>query len=99
MKIEMFGNRVLVLVQHEPKQSSIVQPESAMRAEVLKGTVVSVGPGKLSANGTALKAPVELGQQVWFSNAIQRGELKIDGQLYVMVDGDDLLGVEDANAH
>lgn len=92
MNIRALNNRVFV--KRDEKQtetdSGIVLTDKAA-SKPLRGTVVSVGPGKILDNGQLVPPPVEVGDSVLFG-ARAGEELEVsDDEVYVVLTGDELL--------
>ncbi len=93
VKITPLGDRVLVK-RLEPQQKTkggIVLPDSAQE-KPKEGEVIAVGPGKLLDNGTRVKPNVQTGNKIIFTSYAGT-EVKLDGDEYLIMREDDILGV------
>lgn len=90
-KIRPLGDRVIVtrIVEHKTA-GGIVIPETAGE-KPQRGTVLAVGPGKYE-NGTLRTLDLKAGDEVLFGK-YSGTEVKIDGQDYLVMREDDILGV------
>ena len=92
MKLVPLGDRVVIkqLVAEETTKSGIVIPgqnkEKPQQAEV-----IAVGPGGM-VEGKEVKMEVSVGQTVIFSKYAGT-EVKIDGEVYIIVKQSDILAV------
>jgi len=93
MKVKPLSDRVLLQrVDAESKTAGgIVLPDTA-KEKPQKGTVISVGKGKVLDDGTVRKVEVKKGDVVLFSSYAGT-EVKIDGKEYLIVGESDILGV------
>lgn len=93
MNFKPLGERALVqLVEREEKTASgIVLPDTA-KDKPQTATVVSVGEGKLDDKGQRVPLEVSAGDVIVFAK-YSGTEIKLDGEDYMILDGDDILGV------
>jgi chaperonin GroES len=93
MKIRPLHDRVVVKRWEEEKTSpgGIVIPDTA-KEKPIKGEVVAVGTGKLLNNGEARALDVKAGDKVLFGKYAGT-EVKIDGDDYLILREDDIMGV------
>ena len=92
--ITPLGDRVLIEVveKGEETRSGIIIPKTPEEGggAVHTGTVIAVGPGRETDNGTLIKPKVEAGQKVAFS----WGEkIEVGGKEYHLVGESSLLGI------
>ncbi len=86
-------DRVLVkrIEEQEQKVGGIIVPDSA-KEKPLQAQVVAVGSGRVLDNGSRVEPAVKAGDRVlvgkWSGT-----EVKIDGEEYVIVKEDELLGI------
>ena len=97
MKIQPLADRILVT----PTEAETVSPAGIHLVEHAKqkpqtGVVVAVGPGKMLEDGTERVPDVEPGDKIIFG---QYGgtEVTLDGETYLMMTADDVLGVIEEN--
>lgn len=93
MKIRPLHDRIVVKRWEEEKTSpgGIVIPDTA-KEKPIKGEVVAVGTGKLLDNGEARALDVKAGDKVLFGKYAGT-EVKIDGNDYLILREDDIMGV------
>ncbi|HHJ40483.1 MAG: co-chaperone GroES [Methylothermaceae bacteria B42] len=96
MKIRPLHDRVVVKRWEEEKTtpSGIVIPDTAAEKPI-KGEVVVVGNGKLLENGELRPLDVKEGDKVLFGKYAGT-EVKIDGQEYLIMNEDDIVGIFEA---
>jgi len=92
MKIKPLSDRVVikVLEAEEKTASGIVLPDKA-KEKPQEAEVIAVGNGKLLENGTREEMDLQVGDRILFSKYAGT-EVKIDGQEYLIVRQDDILG-------
>jgi len=93
LKLQPLGDRV-VLEREESQRTTaggIVLPDTA-KDKPARGTVVSVGDGKLLDDGTRSKPQVKAGDRVLFSS-YAGDEFKIGDQELLLMREDDILAV------
>lgn len=93
MKVVPLGENLVVkrLEADETTPGGIVLPDTARRAP-LEGRVLSVGDGKLLANGTRAAHEVGEGDRVLLRN-YAGNEVVVDGQELLIVSEDDILAI------
>jgi len=91
--IRPLQDRVLVQrVEAEDKTASgIIIPDTA-KEKPQEGKVVAVGPGKRLDNGSIQEMGVKKGDNILFSK-YGGTEVKVDGEDYMIMREDDILGV------
>lgn len=93
MKIRPLNDRLLVqrLEEEEKTAGGIIIPDSA-KEKPAEGKVVAVGPGKVNDSGDRVALQVKEGDVVLFSK-YGGTDVKIDGEDYLIMREDDVLGV------
>ncbi|MDD4028529.1 MAG: co-chaperone GroES [Caldisericia bacterium] len=93
MNIRPLGDRVVVkaLDAEETTKGGIILPDSAKEKQQ-KGKVLAVGNGRILDNGTRVPLDIREGDTVLYSK-YGGTEVKIDGELYLIVNERDILGV------
>ena len=93
MPVRPLEDRILVKpLEAETKTASgIFLPESA-KEKPMQGKVVTTGPGKLLDNGERVKPGVKKGDVVVYGK-YSGTEVKIDGDEFVILREDDILGI------
>lgn len=92
MKIRPLGDRVVIkrLEAEETTKSGIVLPGSAKEKPQM-ATVVAVGPGGY-VDGKEVKMELKVNDKVFFSK-YSGNEVKLDGEEYLILKQDDVLGI------
>jgi chaperonin GroES len=96
MKIRPLNDRILVkrLEGEEKTAGGIIIPDSA-KEKPAEGEIVAVGPGKLNDAGERVAIDVAVGDRVLFSK-YGGTEVKLDGEDFLIMREDDILGVVQA---
>jgi len=91
--IRPLGDKVLVkrLDAEETTLGGIVLPDSA-KEKPKRGTILSVGEGRLLDNGKRQALQLSEGEQVLFSSYAGT-EVKVDGEEMIIMDESDILAV------
>ena len=77
--------------EQEMKKGGIIIPDSA-KEKPQEGKVVALGTGKVDDNGKKLDFTVKEGNKVLISK-YGGTEIKIDGETYLIMREDDILGI------
>jgi chaperonin GroES len=93
MNIRPLHDRIIVerLEEETTTASGIIIPDSAKEKPV-QGSVIAVGKGKVTEDGKVLPLDVKVGDTVLFGK-YSGTEVKIEGNEYLMMREDDVLGV------
>ena len=93
MKIRPLNDRILVkrLEGEEKTAGGIIIPDSA-KEKPAEGGIVAVGPGKVNDNAERVAMDVAVGDRVLFSK-YGGTEVKLDGEDFLIMREDDILGV------
>ncbi len=93
MNLKPLGDRVIVKVLEEEEKTSsgIVLPDKA-KEKPQEGEVKAIGPGRVLDDGKRLEMDVKVGDKVVYSKYAGT-EIKIDGEEYLILRQDDILGV------
>ena len=93
MKIRPLHDRVIVhrLEEEEKTKGGIIIPDTA-KEKPQEGKVIAVGAGKILENGTKLTLDVKVGDKILFGK-YSGTEIKIEGEEFLMMREDDILGV------
>ena len=91
--IRPLQDRVLVqrVEAEDMTASGIIIPDTA-KEKPQEGKVVAVGPGKRLDNGSIQEMGVKKGDKIFFSK-YGGTEVKVDGEVYMIMREDDILGV------
>ena len=93
VNIKPLGDRVLVkpLEEKEVKKGGIIIPDTA-KEKPQEGQVVALGTGKRDEDGKLIEFTVKKGDKVLISK-YGGTEVKIDGDTYLIMREDDILGI------
>jgi chaperonin GroES len=96
MKIRPLQDRVIVerTAEEEQTKGGIIIPDSA-KEKPQEGKVVAVGKGKLSDEGKLIPLSVKAGDKILFGKYAGT-EVKLNGNEYLIMREDDILGVLEA---
>lgn len=96
MNIRPLHDRIVIRRMDEERTTSggIVLPDTATEKPI-QGEVVAVGKGKRLETGDIIKPDVQVGDRVLFGK-YSGTEVKIDGQDFVVMREDDIMGVIEA---
>jgi chaperonin GroES len=91
--IKPLNDRLIVSREQKEEMTAggIVLPESA-KEKPIKGRVMAVGQGRRLDNGEIIPLQVKEGQTVMFGKYAGT-EIKLDGQEYVVLREDDVIGI------
>ena len=92
-KVRPLHDRVIVrrLDEEEKSAGGIIIPDSA-KEKPIQGEVIAAGNGKIMENGDVRPLEVKAGDRVIFSKYAGT-EIKLDGDEFLMMREDDLLGI------
>ncbi|WP_432823667.1 co-chaperone GroES [Trichloromonas sp.] len=93
MNIRPLQDRIIVKrIEEETKTAGgLIIPDSA-KEKPMMGMVIAAGNGKKTDDGKVLALDVKVGDKVLFGKYAGT-EIKVDGQEYLMMREDDILGV------
>ena len=93
VNIRPLGDRVLVqsIEEQEVKKGGIIIPDTA-KEKPQEGKVVALGTGKRDEDGKLIEFTVKKGDKVLISK-YGGTEVKIDGESYLLMREDDILGI------
>jgi chaperonin GroES len=96
MKIRPLYDRIVVkrIEEQETTRSGIIIPDSAQE-KPQEAEVVAVGHGKRLEDGTLVALNVKVGDRILFGK-YSGNDIRVDGQEYLIMREDDVLGVLDA---
>jgi chaperonin GroES len=99
MEIRPLYDRIVVKrieqQQDEKTASGLIIPDSA-KEKPQEGEVVAVGKGKRLEDGKVVALDVQVGDRILFGK-YSGSEIKIDGQEYLIMREDEVLGVLDSS--
>ena len=98
MNLRPLGDRVLVKRVEEAEQirGGIIVPDTA-KEKPQEGEVLAVGNGKLLDNGQRIAIDLKAGDKILFGKYAGT-EIKLDGDEYLILREDDVLGVVETTA-
>ena len=93
MKIHPLGDRILIkrLEEEEQVSGGIIIPDTA-KEKPQEAEVVAVGPGRRGDDGDLIAMDVQPGQRVLVGK-YAGNEIEVDGEEYVILSEDDVLGI------
>jgi chaperonin GroES len=93
MRLKPLQDRILVQrVEEETKtKGGIIIPDTA-KEKPAEGKVVAIGSGKIGEDGKKIAIELKVGDRILFGKYAGT-EVKIDGQEYLIMREDDVLGV------
>lgn len=93
MTIKPLADRVVVkpVEEQEVKQGSIIIPDTA-KEKPMQGTIVAVGPGKISDNGAKIEMSVKVGDRVLYGK-YSGTEVTIDKEDYLIMRESDIFAI------
>ncbi|MCI0620681.1 MAG: co-chaperone GroES [Acidobacteria bacterium] len=93
MKVRPLHDRILLkrIEEKESVKGGIIIPDTA-KEKPQEGLVVAVGNGKILENGTKISLDVKEGDRVLFGK-YSGTEIKVDGEDFLIVRQDDVLGI------
>jgi chaperonin GroES len=96
MKLKPLQDRILVqrVEEETTTKGGIIIPDTA-KEKPAEGKVIAVGNGKLADDGKRIAMEVKTGDRILFGKYAGT-EVKIDGQEYLILREDDVLGVIEA---
>ena len=88
-------DRVLIkrLEEQDERHGSIIIPDSA-KEKPQEGKVIAIGTGRVTEDGKKLPLAVKAGDRILFGK-YSGSEVKIDGQEYLIMKEEDILGILD----
>jgi len=96
MKIRPLYDRIVVkrIDEQETTRSGIIIPDSAQE-KPQEAQIVAVGNGKRLEDGKLVALDVKVGDRILFGK-YSGNEIRVDGEEYLIMREDDILGVLDA---
>ena len=92
-KIQPLADRVVVqpLEESEEMRGGLYIPDTA-KEKPMQGSIVAVGPGKLSEENERIKPDVEVGQTVLYGK-YSGTEVSVDGEDFLILRESDILAI------
>ena len=98
MKLKPLGSNLII--ESAPEEtttaSGILLPDTASKEQQDRGTVISVGPGKMLENGTRQAMDVQVGNTVIFKKwGKEEIEIDVDGakKKFLIVSADEVMAI------
>ena len=93
LNVRPLHDRILVrrMAEEEKTSGGLIIPDTA-KEKPQRGEVVATGKGRVTEDGKTLQLEVKAGDKVLFSK-YSGTELKLDGQEFLMIREEDVLGV------
>jgi len=93
MKVRPLHDRIIVkrVEEEEKTKSGIIIPDTA-KEKPQEGEVIAVGNGRILENGQKVPMDVKVGDRVIFGK-YAGNEIKIDGEEYLIMREEDILGI------
>lgn len=97
MKVRPLHDRIIVqrIEEGEQKIGGIIIPDTA-KEKPQQGKVIAVGKGKVKDDGQLIALDVRAGDTILFGKYSGQ-EIKVDGQEYLIMREDEVLGVLEGN--
>lgn len=94
MNIRPMQDRIIVeRIEEETKTAGgIIIPDTVSKEKPQEGKVLAAGKGKMTPEGKLLPLDVKVGDRVLFGK-YAGSEIKVDGEEYLIMREDDILGV------
>ena len=91
--ITPLGDKIVILPQEEGEQTygNIIIPDAGQEKPAI-GTVLAVGPGRISTNGTLIPNRIEEGQLVMLPK-FGAQTINLENETYIMASENDVLGI------
>jgi len=92
-KVQPLADRVVIQALEETEQmrGGLYIPDTA-KEKPQQGTIIAVGPGKMSEEGTRIEPDVKVGQRVLYGK-YSGTEVSVDGTEYLILRESDILAV------
>lgn len=93
MNLKPLGDRVIVkpMEAEEKTKGGIILPDTA-KEKPIEGTIVAVGPGRVSDDGKAIKMEVKAGDKVLYGK-YSGTEVTVDGVEYLIMRESDIFAI------
>jgi len=94
-KIRPLADRVIVkpMAAEEKTKGGIILPDTA-KEKPIEGTIIAVGPGRITDEGKEIKMNVEVGNKVLYGK-YSGTEVNIEGEEYLIMREADIYGIVD----
>ena len=87
------GDKIVILPQEEGEQTygNIIIPDAGQEKPEI-GTVLAVGPGRISTDGTLIANRIKVGQKVMVPK-FGAQMVNLENEMYIMASENDVLGI------
>ncbi len=94
MQLQPLGDRLIVkaISEDEVTKAGIILPDTVDKEKPERGTVISIGPGKMMDDGKRMPMDVKVGDTVIFKKYAP-DEVKIDGTEYLILSESDIMAI------
>lgn len=94
MNLTPLNDRVIVKPKEaiEKTKGGVYLPETANKEKPIEGTVIAVGPGKITDSGTRVALEVKKDQNIIFSK-YSGTEIKVNEENYLILREEDILAI------
>ena len=94
MKLRPLQDRIIVerIEEETTTKGGIIIPDTVSKEKPQEGKIIAVGKGKMNEDGKLIPMDVKVGDRVLFGK-YSGSEVKIDGDEYLIMREDDILGV------
>lgn len=95
IRLRPLGDRVLVktIEKKDEVRSGLIIPDTA-KEKPQEGEIIAAGKGKLSEDGKLIPMDVKAGDKILYGK-YSGTEIKVEGQEYLIMHQDDILGIID----
>jgi chaperonin GroES len=92
-KIKPLADRVIVkpMAAEEKTKGGIILPDTA-KEKPIEGTIIAVGPGRITDEGKEIKMNVQVGNKVLYGK-YSGTEVNIEGEEYLIMRESDIYGI------
>ena len=93
IRLRPLGDRVLVkaIEKKDEVRSGLIIPDTA-KEKPMEGEIIAAGKGKVGEDGKLIPMDVKPGDKILYGK-YSGTEIKIDGQEYLIMHQDDILGI------
>jgi chaperonin GroES len=94
MKLKPITDHIVIepIKEEEKTKGGILIPQSSEKEKPEQGTVIAVGPGKITSSGNIIPMEVNVGDKVIFTKYGPH-EVKVENKEYLIASQDDILAI------
>ena len=96
MRLKPVNDKIVVKPnenKEEKTESGIILPDTVQDGTLVEGTVIAVGEGMYSANGTLIPVVVDVGDTILYNKNAHKAEHKIDGENYILMSINEVMSI------